>query len=308
MGRFVSVFTRGHLIYLYNSTEDLQNHRYDATEENPWRYADNDEIYISDGKHERPCKRCGKMCTEEGHDACLGTIPGVYSACCGHGVGDPFVMTDGGIISEIRGMYTDKFRCNYYEKNKPVISDDIRIFKDPGYFVTPHHGCLPIASKIIDNKQHLIWTPVKPIAYECYKRSIPRDVKFEESDLAFAIETAQSVLGSPAGIKLELPDIFLGYSLVTALYEAGLDCSNEDSEIQPFFVKDMRGGYPMMVYGYHGETDFSCSTPMDIKRVRLVFTLPLDCEPPEIFEGFDTIDYTNNYTEQWALDAHDSAN
>ena len=35
---------------------------------------------------ERPCPRCGEMPTEEGHDACLGTLPGVVNACCGHGV------------------------------------------------------------------------------------------------------------------------------------------------------------------------------------------------------------------------------
>lgn len=308
MGRFVSVYTRGHLIYLYNSTEDLQNGRYSATEENPWRYADNDEIYISDGKHERPCKRCGKMCTEEGHDACLGTIPGVVSACCGHGVEDPYVVTEGGVISEVQGMYTNSFRCNYYEKNKPVISDDIRIFKDPGYFITPHHGCIPIASKIIDNKQYLIWTPVNPMGYGCYKRSIPRDVKFEESDLGIAISSAQTILGDPNNIKLELPDIPLGYSLVTALREADPDYDEETYQLPPFFTSDTHGGYPMTVYGYYDEVQFNQSCPMEINVIRLVFALPLDCEPPEVFETFNPIDFAKDYTEQWALDAHDSAN
>ena len=33
----------------------------------------------------RPCRRCGKHVTPEGHDACLGTLPGFMNACCGHG-------------------------------------------------------------------------------------------------------------------------------------------------------------------------------------------------------------------------------
>ena len=38
------------------------------------------------GTHEEmPCGHCGKQYTEEGHDACLGTLIGVMNACCGHG-------------------------------------------------------------------------------------------------------------------------------------------------------------------------------------------------------------------------------
>lgn len=60
---------------------------------NDWRYVDNNEI-INDM---RPCKRCGKMPTEEGHDACLGNINGVKSACCGHGVEEPYVIKEDNI-------------------------------------------------------------------------------------------------------------------------------------------------------------------------------------------------------------------
>ena len=31
------------------------------------------------------CGHCGKDRTPEGHDGCLGTLPGVMNACCGHG-------------------------------------------------------------------------------------------------------------------------------------------------------------------------------------------------------------------------------
>lgn len=30
------------------------------------------------------CKKCGELPTTEDHDYCLGTLPGVMNACCGH--------------------------------------------------------------------------------------------------------------------------------------------------------------------------------------------------------------------------------
>jgi hypothetical protein len=44
------------------------------------------------GGEERPCSDCGLMPTPEGHDACLGTIPGAKSACCGHGFRKGYVL------------------------------------------------------------------------------------------------------------------------------------------------------------------------------------------------------------------------
>jgi len=57
---------------------------------NWWRYEDTDETVT----HKRPCKRCGEPPTPEGHDACLGHVPGAISACCGHGVVEPLVMSE----------------------------------------------------------------------------------------------------------------------------------------------------------------------------------------------------------------------
>lgn len=54
-----------------------------------WRYKDNNKT-IEEEK--RPCKRCGKLPTVEGYDACLGKIEGAISACCGHGVEEPFII------------------------------------------------------------------------------------------------------------------------------------------------------------------------------------------------------------------------
>jgi hypothetical protein len=49
-----------------------------------WRYC-SDGVPVSDDPF-RPCGHCGRPQTPEGHDGCLGTLPGVMNACCGHGV------------------------------------------------------------------------------------------------------------------------------------------------------------------------------------------------------------------------------
>ncbi len=46
-----------------------------------WIYLDTKQIISSN----RSCKLCGRQPTVEGHDACLGTLSNVKSACCGHG-------------------------------------------------------------------------------------------------------------------------------------------------------------------------------------------------------------------------------
>jgi len=55
-----------------------------------WIYSDTKKSIIS---NERPCIRCGKMPTPEGYDACIGFIPRVTSACCGHGEEDQYQWT-----------------------------------------------------------------------------------------------------------------------------------------------------------------------------------------------------------------------
>lgn len=54
-------------------------------------YSKNDKWFYSDTRTstlgaERPCGFCGRERTKEGHDGCLGTLPGpIVNACCGHG-------------------------------------------------------------------------------------------------------------------------------------------------------------------------------------------------------------------------------
>lgn len=68
-------YSRGHQIY-YDFNSKV------------WRYVDSGEV----DNDQRPCKLCGKMPTKEGYDPCIGHIEGAISACCGHGVTEPFVM------------------------------------------------------------------------------------------------------------------------------------------------------------------------------------------------------------------------
>jgi len=53
-----------------------------------WVYADTKMSTVKN----RPCKRCGVPSTANGHDACLGTVPGAFSACCGHGAEKGFIL------------------------------------------------------------------------------------------------------------------------------------------------------------------------------------------------------------------------
>lgn len=48
-----------------------------------WCYSDNLQPVRNDKN--RACRKCKKENTPEGHDGCLGTLPGVMNACCGHG-------------------------------------------------------------------------------------------------------------------------------------------------------------------------------------------------------------------------------
>ena len=60
-----------------------------ATDPSAWVFVDTGEPVVGS---DRPCARCGRPPTPEGYDACLGHVPGAISACCGHGVQEPFVM------------------------------------------------------------------------------------------------------------------------------------------------------------------------------------------------------------------------
>lgn len=49
-----------------------------------WYYVDTGEPTATTWR-DRPCGHCGLPNRDDGHDACLGELPGVVNACCGHG-------------------------------------------------------------------------------------------------------------------------------------------------------------------------------------------------------------------------------
>lgn len=64
-----------------------------------------------------PCVKCGKLPTKENHDACLGTLPGVVDACCGHGVTEAYINFENGLT--LRGSLVIEFvQANLKNKYK----------------------------------------------------------------------------------------------------------------------------------------------------------------------------------------------
>ncbi len=53
-------------------------------EDGEWLFSDTDEPVIFTWR-QRPCGHCNMMNTPEEHDGCIGRLPGVMNACCGHG-------------------------------------------------------------------------------------------------------------------------------------------------------------------------------------------------------------------------------
>lgn len=58
---------------------------------------------IEEAPHRVACKRCGLPPTAEGHDPCLGALPGVSNACCGHGWQRGYIAFTNGVV--IRGDF-----------------------------------------------------------------------------------------------------------------------------------------------------------------------------------------------------------
>lgn len=62
-----------------------------------WRWDDTGEAVTRESEQARLCPRCGKPPTREGYDACLGHLPGISGACCGHGFSeDVYVQFENG--------------------------------------------------------------------------------------------------------------------------------------------------------------------------------------------------------------------
>lgn len=85
-------------------------------EQDCWCYSDNGEPTAETWRN-RTCGHCGRETTSAGHDGCLGELPGVKNACCGHGVvADAYVQFDNDEI--LSGAEAVKF----FERNAAVFA------------------------------------------------------------------------------------------------------------------------------------------------------------------------------------------
>lgn len=77
-----------------------------------WYYCDSKEP-VAETHITKPCGHCGKGYTKEGHDGCIGALPNVMNACCGHGVeAEAYVQFSKDLL------YRGKMAINYMEKHK----------------------------------------------------------------------------------------------------------------------------------------------------------------------------------------------
>jgi hypothetical protein len=58
---------------------------------------------------ERPCVQCGLLSVPDGPDPCLGMLPGVRAACCGHGGEEPYVL----VHCTLRGQQALDYCAHY---------------------------------------------------------------------------------------------------------------------------------------------------------------------------------------------------
>jgi len=72
-----------------------------------WRVQQSGKILdVEIGRRNLVCPKCDMTPTDEGCDPCMGLLPGVKFACCGHGVEEGYVYFDREDRVTIRGNFT----------------------------------------------------------------------------------------------------------------------------------------------------------------------------------------------------------
>jgi len=85
--------------------------------------------------HKRPCAACGLKRLRTGEDPCLGHLPGVLNACCGHGVEPGYIQFENfrvlrsAVLMRRDGLrYTDG---HYNPSSQAVYDPESRQFFEP---------------------------------------------------------------------------------------------------------------------------------------------------------------------------------
>lgn len=85
----------------YSVTSKYRGHPIAQENSGEWVFIDTRES-VQEAGDERPCGKCG-IPGSNTHDFCLGTLPGVLNACCGHGnSSESYIMFENGLT--IRGF------------------------------------------------------------------------------------------------------------------------------------------------------------------------------------------------------------
>ena len=89
-----------------------------------------------------PCPRCGTVPDADGHDGCLGHVQGAWSACCGHGVTDPYAYYHLGgnnpessdALDLIGLLQKKRVRITRYQKGQIVFDQKLGLEMAEAYF------------------------------------------------------------------------------------------------------------------------------------------------------------------------------
>ena len=91
-------------------------------------FMDGDIKFVDDGKpydgdlsvfkEKRACPRCGELMRKDGQDPCIANLPGVVSACCGHGGNTGYILFENGVC--ISGVFTVEYDVEMAKKSKEI--------------------------------------------------------------------------------------------------------------------------------------------------------------------------------------------
>ena len=76
---------------MITSTHNGHNIYWDSNSES-WKYENGTPLSIV-----KKCANCNEYPTKDGHDSCLGELPGVEFACCGHGKEEGYLTFTNGV-------------------------------------------------------------------------------------------------------------------------------------------------------------------------------------------------------------------
>jgi len=81
-------------------------------EDDDIKYKDNNKSVYSES---RPCKLCKKKFKDD-YDPCIGKLPGVEAACCGHGAKEGYILFTNGKRMTTKKLDKDELKMINFKK------------------------------------------------------------------------------------------------------------------------------------------------------------------------------------------------